>query len=157
MRGGVNLGLVGWRNRLKVDPMHHRLTVLFASLVALAGSGLQAQEVERLIPQHSTVPEEARYEIVQSPRAARYTFLVDKERGLVSRLVIAGDSVVAWAPIPRTSHPSGSPEHAGRVNYELYTSGVAAIYTFLVNLNSGATWRLAAGRDDVLRWTPIRP
>jgi hypothetical protein len=135
--------------------MHARLAILVPTLMVLAGSGLHAQEFERLIPQHSTVPAEARYEIVQSPRAARYTFLVDKERGLVSRLVIAGDSVVSWAPIPRMSHPAGSPEHAGRVNYELYTSGVAAIYTFLVNVNSGATWRLTADSAGGMMWLPV--
>ena len=136
--------------------MHARLAVLVPSLIVLVGFRLHAQEVERLMPQHTTVPAESRYEVVQSPRAARYTFLVDKERGLVSRLVIAGDSAVTWVPIPRISHPAGSPEHAGRINYELYTSGVAAIYTFLVNLNSGTTWRLAARGDGELVWEPIQ-
>jgi len=62
---------------------------------------------------------------------------------------------MTWQLIARLKHPDGDPREPGRVNYQLFISGIANRHTFLVNVNNGATWQLAVTKDEVLVWEPI--
>ena len=111
----------------------------------------QAQDVQSHHERTAT-PLAARFEIVQSPKAVRLTFKVDKHRGRTYQLVLAADSTLTWELVPREEHPAGSTELPNQVNYQVFTSGVAVRFTFLLNVNTGATWQLTQGDDESLHW-----
>jgi hypothetical protein len=122
----------------------------------LLGWGRAAQGQTEFVQHESTgVPSSSRYEIVQSSLLVRSTFRVDKYLGVVDQLVITKDSALTWQPMARWQHPNSDPRHAGQVNYQLFLSGIANRYTFLMNLNNGSTWQLAMTADSDLVWDPL--
>jgi len=42
-----------------------------------------------------------------------------------------------------------------KVNYQFFTSGIGIRFTFLVNINSGATWQLVINKNKDYLWEPI--
>jgi hypothetical protein len=45
----------------------------------------------------------------------------------------------------------------GRVNYQIFTSGVSLKYTFLLNVNTGVSWVLAENKENKeLIWQAMR-
>ena len=129
------------------------ITTAFAALAPAAAGAQRPEVVEH---QRSAAPADARFEVVQSALAARSTYRIDKHLGTVSQLVMAEDSTLSWEEIPRAAHPAGDPRVPGRVNYQLFVSGLANRFTFLVNVNTGATWRLVLNRRGILVWQPLR-
>ncbi|MDE4917017.1 hypothetical protein ACUXAV_001637 [Cupriavidus metallidurans] len=98
---------------------------------------------------------DARFEIVQSELALRWTFKLDKQSGVVYQLVASKDGVLSWDEMARYKHTLPDPVVAGKTNYQIFLSGIAAKNTFLINVNSGATWQLQ-GSDSGNSWVPIR-
>lgn len=91
-------------------------------------------------------PDSSRYEIVQSNLAAVFTFRLDKYTGEVKQLVRTTGDGTAWQrmevfQLPKTS---GSP----KVRYQIFTSGLAARHTFLLNIDTGFTWILTSHEDE---------
>jgi hypothetical protein len=132
-------------------------------ILLLVAGALPARADETSYPhQHTTAPPGARFEIVQSQRAARWTFRLDRFTGRVSQLVndAAGDA--AW----RAMDVSGLPAlpSASRPRFQIFTSGLAARDTYLLDTRTGWTWVLSAatttGADgverDVVRWDRVR-
>jgi len=56
--------------------------------------------------------------------------------------------------MPKRSHPLDK-RNDRRVNYQLFTSGIALRYTFLMNVNTGATWQKLETPEKDLVWSPI--
>jgi hypothetical protein len=107
------------------------------------------------IHERTGAPADSRFEIVQSTLVARSTYRLDKLTGRVDQIVMRADSTLTWQVIPRLEHSVKDPQLPGRVNYQLFLSGIANRHTYLLNTNSGATWQLVLTRDNDLVWSPI--
>ena len=120
-----------------------RSIILVAAMLAVAPSWVGAQDVSHS-HQQATPPANARFEIVQSQLAARWTFRLDRFSGRVAQLVTTVDEDNAWQEmevidLPTVSTPS-------RPRFQLFTSGLAARHTFLLDTDTGNTWRVVIGK-----------
>ena len=105
-------------------------------------------------PQVSTAPLESRYELIQSTIGAKGTYRLDKYTGDVHQMVVNKNEDKAWKAIGRLPH-SLDVKREAKVNYQLFTSGLAMRFTYLININTGATWQLVEDQDKDLVWSPI--
>ena len=132
--------------------------LLVCAVLLFISPGLSpAQYEERSLSDEKTsAPADSRFEIIQSTIAAKVTLLLDKYTGNVSQFVLGRDNKWTWQTIERLKHPQDSNPNPNKVNYQIFTSGIGVRYTFLLNVNTGATWLLA---EDTLRrtlyWNPI--
>jgi hypothetical protein len=120
-------------------------------LVSLAVPGW-TQETYR--NQFSSAPNTARYEIVQSELGVKITLLIDKYDGKVYQLV-EGKTGLTWQSMNVEKHTidKATPD---KVNYQIFTSGQGVRFTFLLNVNTGATWQLAEDTvTSILFWTAL--
>jgi len=90
------------------------------------------------IHQSTTPPPGARFEIVQSELAARWTFRLDRFTGRVSQLVSTSDGGEAWQTMVVIDPPTNSATPHPR--FQIFTSGLAAKHTFLLDADTGNTW-----------------
>jgi hypothetical protein len=119
--------------------MPARKSLLLGMMLAVAlPIAVKAQEMP--IPPHSssTLAANARYEIVQSHLAAKWTFRLDRVCGFVSQLVKTRDGGAAWEAMPIESLPNCVDDSAR--HYQLFSSSLAARHTFLMNTDTGASW-----------------
>jgi hypothetical protein len=113
------------------------------------------------VHQHTTSPSDARFEILQSQLAAKWTFRLDRFTGRIAQLVRTIDDDNAWQEmeveqLPAISTPS-------RPRFQLFTSGLAARHTFLIDTLSGQSWTVVTGKrkaedgseHEVSRWVPF--
>jgi hypothetical protein len=85
-----------------------------------------------------------RYEILQSPLVAKWTFRLDKYAGRVWQLVHTKDDDSKWEEMP-VYDPVAVPT-PNRPRFQMFTSGLAARHTFLIDTDSGRTWLLVTGK-----------
>ncbi|MBC8637308.1 hypothetical protein IAG25_10840 [Caballeronia sp. EK] len=130
-------------------------SLFYALLLSLAlipiGVAAQATNQQSVM---TGVPADARFEIVQSELAVRWTFKLDKFAGVVFQLVATKDGGVAWEEVPRLRGRTPDPATPNRVNYQIFLSGMVARNMLLLNVNSGATWQLQSGNDGI-SWVPF--
>ena len=124
--------------------------MMFAPALPIA---TETQEIP--IPPHSssTLAPNARYEIVQSHLAAKWTFRLDRVCGFVSQLVKMRDGGTAWEAMPIRKLPNCVDDSAR--HYQLFSSSLAAGYTFLMNTDTGTTWVLTTdnnGKNESTLW-----
>lgn len=138
--------------------MRRVLSVLLAAW--LLSTPIAAQQPSD-VHQQTTTPPNARFEIVQSELAAKWTFRLDRFTGRVAQLVKTKDDDNAWEEtevigLPPIAAPS-------RPRFQLFTSGLAARYTFLIDTDTGKSWvvvsvkarRFDGTEYDVNRWVPF--
>lgn len=119
-------------------------------LITIVGQAW-AQETNR--HQFSSAPESARYEIVQSELGARITLKIDKYDRRVY-LLVEGTYGLAWELMQVEEHILEDTKITGKVNYQVFTSGIGQKFTFLMNVNTGATWQLAEDTETgAIFWT----
>ncbi len=125
----------------------HRLSVLsLAAIIAVGACQLAvAADVDVSVrsPQTTTAPLGARFEIVQSTIASRLTFRLDKYTGRVWELVKTKDDDNAWQETRVYERPQIATPN--RARFQLFTSGIAARHTFLIDGDSGKSWVLVTG------------
>ncbi len=93
----------------------------------------------------STQMNNARFEVIQSPIARRYTFFLDKVEGKVYQLVqtrTGGDSWEEMTVYPKDNNTYTEPA------YQIFIGGFAAADMFLINTKTGRTWVLVKEDDD---------
>jgi hypothetical protein len=134
-----------------VRAAHH-----FAWILCFPACSLVAQ-LPTKSNEKTAVLAEARFEIVQSAFSAKYTFRVDKFTGETWQLVLQQDSSATWQPIAKTVHPLSDTKSPGRANYQLFSSGIAVRYTFLINVNTGSTWQLMEDPTEGAFWSALYP
>lgn len=105
--------------------------------------------------QTTTLPDAARYEIMQSSFAAKVTLRLDRWSGAVDQMVSRADSSITWQAVPREVNPVRDQQLLAQANYQIFSSGIAIVYTFLINSNTGATWQLTEDPSHALFWVPI--
>jgi hypothetical protein len=112
------------------------------------------------VHQASAPPPDARFEIVQSQLAARWTFRLDRYAGRVWRLVTSEEYDSEWQAMEVVQPPAAS---GSRPRFQLFASGLASRFLFLIDTDTGRTWqlspavrRLPDGSDEeLLRWEPL--
>ena len=128
-------------------------------LLILSGNSLAQQTSD--IHQHTTPPVGARFEIVQSELAAKWTFRLDRFTGHVAQLVKTEDDDNTWEEMTVLNLPPvTAPLHP---RFQLFMSGLAARYTFLIDTETGKTWVVVTGKKkradgteyEVNSWQPF--
>ena len=106
--------------------------------------------------QSTTPPADARYEIVQSALTAKVTLRLDRFTGETDQLTIRLDSTLTWEKFPRSNGGLPDTKISGRANYQVFTSGLGVRITFLMNVNTGASWQLREHPEGRLFWNPLK-
>jgi hypothetical protein len=131
-----------------------KFLLLGVMLAAALPVAVKAQEM--LIPPHSssTLAPNARYEIVQSHLAAKWTFRFDRVCGFVSQLVKTPDGGAAWEAMLIEKRPKCVEDSVS--HYQLFASSLAARHTFLMNTDTGTSWVLTThinkDKRESLKW-----
>ena len=125
-----------------------KLRLLFAAFVCMQAFEASAQSEQSAVT--STMPASARFEIVQSELAARWTFRLDKWCGRVNQLVSSADEQFSW----QNMQVDGVPICANSSRYQIFTSGLAAKHTFMIDTQTGVTWQLIQ-RGDESGWVSL--
>ncbi len=128
-------------------PLGFQLTV--GILVFLTMACVTYAQVEPTPPHAATtIPASARYEIVQSELAAKWMFRLDRVCGQVAQLAETKSGYNTWVNMPILNLPRCV---LGRgTQYQIFSSGLDAEFTFLMNLNTGTTWQLVRVHDEKL-------
>ena len=106
---------------------------------------------------HETA-EGGEYEIIQAQTAAKWTFRLDKMTGHVWILVQNKDGDYTW----QVTKVDGLPDTKvnGPLHYQIFLSGLAAKFSFLIDTSSGKTWSLTTltdkdGKETDYMWKPF--
>jgi hypothetical protein len=105
----------------------------------------QAQPRDPVSHNSSTVGGQARYEIVQSALAARWTFRLDRVCGNVSQVVLTKSETMTFENMLILGLPKCNSD--GKIRYQLFTSGIAARHTYLLNTDTGKAWQVQLLKD----------
>jgi hypothetical protein len=116
-----------------------------AILVLVLSAGISAQEPADT-HQHTTPPSDARFEVIQSELAAKWTFRLDRFTGHIDQLVKSSDGGSMWEAMLIVGLPPVESTHA---RFQLFTSGLAAKFTFLIDTTTGKTWELASSKTKL--------
>ncbi|MBF0631963.1 MAG: hypothetical protein HQL89_13360 [Magnetococcales bacterium] len=118
-----------------------QLRITFCAIACFAWSGhVQANDFPSSSHQFTSPPLEARFEILQSQLAARWTFRLDRYSGRIWQLVITSDGDSTWEEMPVMGLPKG--QATALPHFQIFTSGLAARHTFLIDNDTGKTWVL---------------
>jgi hypothetical protein len=95
-------------------------------------------------PSYKTdIPNNVRFEVIQSSLAAKWTFRIDKFSGRVWQYVRTKDDDNIWEEMLVLPKPITST----RPKFQIYLSGLAAKFTFLIDNDSWKTWVLTTSKD----------
>lgn len=89
-----------------------------------------------------------------SDLVARNTFKVDKYAGIVYQIIENDNGSLVWKTLQKDKHSNDSIRE-GCINYQLYMSGIAVRFCFLINVNTGTTWQLVESKDGILYFEVI--
>lgn len=131
-----------------------RAIALVVFAVVIANSPVLAQ-VESVTNASTTVPESARFEVVQSPLLAKLAFRLDRFTGDTWQFVSKKDGGYAWQKIKRITIPNDV-RTPGKINYQVFLSGIRAQVTILMNTNTGVSWYIAEDPEEGIFWSPMR-
>ena len=92
------------------------------------------------VHQSTNPSSESRFEVVQSQLAARWTFRLDRYTGEVMQLLLNEQKENTWHKIPVQDLPRI--KNPSRPRFQIFTSGLAARHTFLLDPFTGKTWPL---------------
>jgi hypothetical protein len=99
------------------------------------------------VHQATSPPVGARFEIIQSELAAKWTFRLDRFTGQVFQFVKTKEGDPAWEETLVIGRSVGS--QATRAKYQIFTSGIAARFTFLIDTETGKTWELVTSKEKL--------
>lgn len=123
------------------------LVTLFASLTVHA----QYSNNNNNLSEKTDIAD-ARFEIIQSPIARKYTVKIDKETGETWLLVVNKEKKLCWEQLYKGSTSYYDTKNEGKNNYLIFMGGVAAKDMFLLNVNTGACWQLVEDLSDGSYW-----
>jgi hypothetical protein len=116
-----------------------------------------AQDDGPSVHQMSTTPANARFEIVHSPLAAKWTFRLDRYTGNIAQLVNSVSGGSAWESMTVLGLPKVDSSYGPR--FILLASGLAARFMFLMDTQSGKTWEITSiskgGAEPETVWQPF--
>lgn len=127
------------------------LRVIFVLFLVAPGAWAQAENAPS---SGSTVPSYGRFQVVQSPLLAALTMRLDRFTGDTWQLVESKKFGFEWQPIKRRAGTRDTTV-PDKVNYQIFLSGLVAKATLLENINTGASWYIAKGKNGTISWEPI--
>jgi hypothetical protein len=122
-----------------------KISVVFAATF-FTTSFVYAQANDVHIHSSTNTGNQGRYEVIQSTLAARWTFRLDKVCGNVGQIVTTKTDGVIWESMLIVGLPQCKAD--GKTRYQLFTSGLAARHTFLLNIENGKTWQIKTMKDN---------
>jgi hypothetical protein len=136
--------------------------ISFLVLIFAYAEQSSAQDTGSSASRQTSAPADSRYEIIAATSIVKAVLKLDKRTGEVfelarnKALIKTKDEEHAWQRTKRLPHPDKG-EATNEVNYQIYTEGQGGIYTYLINLKTGATWILAReeGKEE-LYWYPLK-
>ena len=141
-----------------MSKMQKWIYLIATAIIASAASSLVYAQQENTPPHAATtIPPSARYEIIQSQLAAKWTFKLDRVCGNIAQLAQDKNENLIWENMLVIDLPKCSAD--GKVRYQAFTSGLAAKHTFLMNLDTGKTWaitRFGANENEYTAWRPFK-
>ena len=139
-----------WKDAQEMKNILFVLFTIFSSTVFS-----QSRDVK--IHSSTVVSNQARYEIIQSTLAARFTFKVDRVCGNIFQLVATKNDDLIWEQMSVVKLPNCTND--GKIRYQLFLSGLAARHTFLMNTDNGKTWQIRSftnkGGNEDAAWFPL--
>jgi hypothetical protein len=128
--------------------MKHKLIIAFLLLSTALFSREMGQH------QNTAVPDTSRFSIIQSTLGADMTFKLDKYTGSVSRMV-EGNKGVFWLKLKREKNADDL-QTKNSVNYQIFTSGLNIGMIYLLNINTGVTWKLSENSKLGIFWKVVK-
>lgn len=136
-------------------------TTLCAVACLIWSAYAQADDFPSPSHQLTSPPSTARFEIVQSQLAAKWTFRLDRYSGRIWQLVKTSDDDNTWEEMPVMGLPKG--QAAARPHFQIFTSGLAARHTFLIDNDTGKTWVVVTSKlkakdgteHEINAWQPF--
>lgn len=123
-----------------------------ASIVALfvvfLGGMVSPVFAEPRIHQSTSSPSDARFEIVQSPLSAKWTFRLNRYTGQVYQLAETPRGRLAWIGMIAIPFPQLSSKHKQKPSFVIFSSGLTVRDTFLLDSETGRTWVLRSSPSD---------
>lgn len=134
--------------------------VLLVVIAVVCRPALASAQDSNPASQQTTAPPSARFEIVQSPLSARWTFRLDRYSGEVSMIVSVDDNV-GWEKMMVLGLPSI--QSPSKPRFQIFTSGIAARHTFLLDTETGKSWMVVmtkmknpdGSESEVNLWQPF--
>ena len=114
----------------------------YALAILFLVSSASAQSGAANVHQSTTQPVDGRFEIVQSPLTAQWTFRLDRYTGHVDQLVQTEDDEVTWKEMLAEDLPSLS--NPTKPRFVLFTSALTVRHTYLMDSETGQTWILTS-------------
>lgn len=127
-----------------LEAMNMKRTTLCAVACLVWSGHVQANDFPSPSHQLTSSPSAARFEMVQSPLAAKWTFRLDRYSGRIWQLVKTSDDDSTWEETPVMGLPKG--QATARPHFQIFTSGLAARHTFLIDNDTGKTWVVVTGK-----------
>lgn len=144
-----------------------RMVTAAGLLLLMVMAGVPGLAEDNVIPpgvhQRTATPADARYEIVQSQLAVKWTFKLDRYTGKVFQLAATEDGEAVWGEMLVWAPPEL--KSAKEPRFQIFTSGLSASNSFLIDTRTGDTWLLTertlkSKEDgtplDVRGWFPIK-
>ncbi|HWG87460.1 MAG TPA: hypothetical protein VN679_06725 [Candidatus Acidoferrales bacterium] len=132
--------------------MRRHIVLLVFFYVLTVAWPVMAQE--NTVSLSSAVPDSARFEVVQSPLLAKLAFRLDRFNGDTWQFVSKQKGGFAWQRVERIALP-GDTRVPGKVNYQIFLSGLRAQVTVLVNTNTGVSWYISEDPKEGVFWSPM--
>jgi hypothetical protein len=104
-------------------------------VLACLGVACMAELRDPLKHSSSMLAGHARYVMVKLALANRWTFRLDRVCGNISQIVVTESEKMILESMPVMGLPKCAPE--GKIRYQLFTSGLAAGHTYLLNTETG--------------------
>jgi hypothetical protein len=128
--------------------------ITFAIAIIVATQGTASAQLQTQPHATTTTSDNARYEIVQSQLAARWTFRLDRKCGGVSQLVRTAEDENAWESMSVIGLDECKSDRVA--HFQIFSSGLAAKHTFLMDTSTGKTWTLTTltgrGGTETMAW-----
>ena len=106
--------------------------------------------------QKTEIPLDARFELIQSTLAAKGTYKFDRFKGDVYVFVVREDSTNTWEKMVREENFMDFGQTKDHVNYQLFLSGLAFKFSFLMNIRTGLVWQLVSKSNGDLFWEVVK-
>jgi hypothetical protein len=124
--------------------------LLATAFLLILPYSLQGRDLQSIQYHVSTLPSDARFEIVESGAGAKWTFRLDRVTGNVERLVSGKSGNLVWEKTRVLPHPKAV--NSSKPHFQIFISGLSAQVTLLLDTESGASWLL---KDEGGLWQPI--
>ena len=137
--------------------MKHCLLILSLAFCAAAARA-QLPSIPQGVHHETTTPENARYQVVQAQTAVKWTFRLDRYTGQVGILTQNGEGAYLWQNSKVINLPDI--QNAGKPRFQIFLSGLAAKFSFLLDTETGKCWSLftvtdKAGKETDYVWQPF--